>query len=806
MATIKTSIMINDLMSQQFRAMNMAMSTVIDSFYTLQDATSQAVNISALEIAQRELQQIESQLVQFEDEIRQAAMAQSDFNNELREGTSAANGLLGKIGAIASAYLSFQSAKGIVNLSDEMMSIDARLQLLIDDKPISNSVENMRQMIDNINNQIMLSAELDSSQVQQELKAIEEKLVTVDVQTNSADLAQLSNQLSQIQTSIGFDVSINGMSHLEQVQQRIFESSQRTFTSYRNTADMVSKLGMQAGNAFASVDEIIAFSEQINKTFAIAGTHAQGVESVMLQLTQAMAAGRLQGEELNAILDNAQPIVANIQSYLEEIMKIDASNIKQLASEGVITAEIIKNAMFYAAEETNKAFESMPVTWSKIWIVMQDRAIQALDPVLQKINDIANSERIEGFMNRATASMMTFATVALYALDMMSSVGSFIYDNWNLIAPIVGTATAAIGAYGGALLVARVAEIATIAVTGAKTLAIGLMTAQSWAAVQATMGLTAAQWGLNAAMMANPIFIVVLAVIALIGVLYLAVAAVNYFTGESYSATGLIAGFFATLGAFIANVFMGLLEIILGVIEAQYNQWAAFANFFGNVFNDPIASIIHLFGALADNVLGVIEKIASAIDFVFGANLASTVAAWRSELSGMVNWAAEKYGNGKYEVLFEKLDMDQVMADLGFNLQRFEYSSAWNAGYDWGANLLNFEFDQQGVSGAIDDAIKQAMSGMDGIMNALNAGNIAGADTARNTGKLADSVDLLEEDLKYLRDAANRDATDRFVSSNVIHVNVKNDNHINSELDIDGIVDSIVDKTEEALSSLPEGV
>lgn len=735
--------MINDLMSQQFRAMNMAMSTVIDSFYTLQDATSQAVNISALEIAQRELQQIESQLVQFEDEIRQAAMAQSDFNNELREGTSAANGLLGKIGAIASAYLSFQSIKGLVGLSDDMTNTVARLNLIND-----------------------------------------------------------------------------GLYTTEELQQMIFESAQRTYAPYQETADMVAKLGLQARNAFANNAEIVAFAEQLNKTFVIAGTHAQGVESVMLQLTQAMAAGKLQGEELNAILDNAQPIVANIQRYLKEVMNIDSSNIKKLASEGIITAEIIKNAMFYAAEETNKAFESMPVTWSQIWIVMQDRAIQALDPVLQKINDIANSERIKEFINKATVLMTMFSTVTLYALNMLADVGSFIYDNWSLIAPVVGTATAAIIAYGTALGIAKLAEMAAVFWTGAKTLALGLLTANSWASVQATMSLTAAQWGLNTAMMANPIFLVVLAIIALIGVVYLAVGAINHFTDSSISATGIIAGAFMFLYAYIYNIVANL-----------WNTFAALAEFFVNVWKHPIYSVKRLFYNLASNVIDHIIAMTRGWDS-FATNFANAIIAG-------VNMAIKAWN------AFIKLLPEQVVSFLGLSvgteisyrksitsdlqslksylknwvgeapadyweaprIEYMNYSEAWNTGYNWGKNLFSgFNLDLQNQEQfKLDEVIKNALNGLNGVQDAIENGNIAGKDTASNTRKLADSVDMLEEDLKYLRDAANAGGINRYTTD--ITVDMRGmQNKISSDMDIDGIIEKIIVGVEESINSLPEGI
>ncbi|MEG0258700.1 MAG: hypothetical protein RR651_02410 [Lysinibacillus sp.] len=391
---------------------------------------------------------------------------------------------------------------------------------------------------------------------------------------------------------------------------------------------------------------------------------------------------------------------------------------------------------------------------------------------------------------------------------MIASVGAFVYDNWSFIAPVVGGATGALVAYGAALVIAKAATMLAVFWTGLQTLALGLYTATSWASVTATLAATGAVWGLNAALYANPIFWIVIAIILLIGVLYLAVAAVNYFAGTSISATGIIAGAFATAGAFIANVLMGILEIAFGVIEALWNKWIAFANFFGNVLNDPVASIIHLFGDLGDNVLGVIEKIASAIDFVFGSNLANAVAGWRSELAGLVNWAADEYGNGQYEVLYEKLDMDSVMSDLGLNLNRFEYSSAWDTGYNWGADLFNGSKDNsnqgQDMQKLMDEAMKGAMGG-GGLGDKLDKANRNGGSTAGNTAKMAKTMEGAGEDLKYMRDLAEREFINRFTTAKIT-VDMTNHNTIDSELDLDGIVNHLGEKLEETLDSVAAGV
>ncbi len=738
MATIRTAIQVNDMMSQQFRAMNMAMSTVIDSFHTLQDATSQAVDVAALEAAQRELQQVEANFNQIEHEIRRADAAQDKFNQEIREADSLANKLLGTLGTIAGTYLTLQGIENAINLSDEMTNIEARLNLVLDEKPL----------------------------------------------------------LPELEVDVKLNFSTSDMSEVDQLQEMIFDSAKRAYAPYLETADLVGKLSMNASDAFGSAAETVAFAELLNKSFSNAGTNAEGIASATLQLTQALGAGALRGEELNAVLEAAPGIVQNIEKYLN----ISRGELREMASDGEITAEIVKQSMFAAADDINRKFESMPVTWSQIWTNFQSDALKAFQPVLQEINNLANNQKVQEFVASVSQSLYVLSQITLSTIQILSSIGGFIYENWAYAEPVIVAVTIALLAYGAAQLWVNREVLISAALTATETM-------RKWAHVVATIAQTAATYGLTGAMGAlgiaiatNPIGWLIGAIVVLVLVFYAAVAAVNYFTGESYSATGLIAGFFATLGAFIANVFMGLLEIVLGVIEAQYNRWIAFANFFGNVFNDPIASIIHLFGDLGDNVLGVIEKIASALDFVFGSNLASTVAGWRSDLMGLVNWAADEYGNGQYEVLYKELDIDQVMADLGLNMKRFEYSSAWNTGYDWGADLFNgMDLDASNAQ-SFDDLFNS----IGGLQDAIDTGNMDGKDTAGNTKKLADSVDMAKDDLAYLRDIAERESINRYTTAE-IKVDMKNENHIHHDTDIDGIVDRFGEKVEEVISVLAEG-
>ena len=230
----------------------------------------------------------------------------------------------------------------------------------------------------------------------------------------------LADQVTQ--TTARLDLMNYGLDTTEQLQQKIFQSAQRSRGAYQTTADAVAKLGMQARGAFSSNDELIAFAEQLNKSFVIAGTSAQGVDSVMLQLTQSMASGKLQGEELNAVLDNAQPIVQNIADY----MGVPVGQIKKLASDGAISAEIIKNAMFAAADETNAKFEKMPLTFGQVANNIKNQALMAFQPALQQLSAVTQTEGFSTLTESVTSAIQTLAGGAVQALNLMGQAAVFV--------------------------------------------------------------------------------------------------------------------------------------------------------------------------------------------------------------------------------------------------------------------------------------------------------------------------------------------------------------------------------------------
>ena len=597
----------------------------------------------------------------------------------------------------------------------------------------------------------------------------------------------ISDDLASTRARLNLIVDDGGS--VTELEKKIMASAQRSRSAYFDTASAIASLGSNAGAAFANTDEIIAFMEQINKQFVIGGASAQGQAAAMLQLTQAMAAGALRGEELNSILENAPGIARAIESY----MGIAEGSIKSYAEQGLITAEVVKNAMFAAADETNAKFESMPKTWAQIWTSMQNKALSIFNPILTKINQIANSEQFTKVTDGIINGLAGIATVATVILDLLINVASVVVDNWSWLSPIILGVAAALGVYYGRLLLVRGAELASAAISGTVAVAKGIMAAATMLVTGATWAQVTAQYGLNAAMYACPLVWIIILIIALVALLYAAVAAVNHFAGTSVSATGIICGAFMAALAFIGNIFVALWNLVVDVFVMIYNLVGTVANFIGNVFNDPVGAVVRLFFDLADTVLSVLQALASAIDAIFGSNLAGSVQGWRDSLGG---WVDSTFGKG--EEVMEKLNADDLKLD------RFEYGAAFDMGYEFGQGV------EDTVGGLFDFSAMDSLGAADGL-DAFNLGNTLDGiygntgDTAGNTAAMSDALDIAEEDLAYMRDIAEREAINRFTTAE-IKVEQQNTNYISQDTDLDGIMDAWANDFATKLDVSEEGV
>lgn len=684
MATIRTAIALYDGVTSPLQSMHRAMNIVINSFETMQSTSGNAIDTSAIQEAREQLARAETAFDGIEQSIRDADNQQQRFNDHIRGGTSAADGLWTKLKGIAATVGGIAGVKKVLGISDDL------------------------------------------------------------TQTNS----RLNNALIQ------FD---DGGS-LAELEAKVMASAQRSRSYYMDTASAVAKLGNNAKDSFTGMDEVIAFSELVNKSFVIGGASAQEQSAAMLQLTQAMASGVLRGEELNAIFEQAPNIVQNIADYLD----VPIGKIRTMAADGQITADIVKNAMFAAADDIETKFENMPKTWGQIWTSMQNKALSIFAPILNKINEIGNSAKFQTVTDGLINGLAGIAQIATVVLDVLIAVASAVVDNWSWISPIVWGATAALLAY----------EVAT---KGA-AIATGIA--------------TAAQWGLNAAMYACPIVWIIMLIIVLIALFYAAVAAVNKFAGTSVSATGIICGAFMAALAFIGNIFVALWNLVVDVFVLIYNLVAEVANFIGNVFTDPIGAVCRLFFGLADTVLGILQALASAIDAIFGSNLSGAVQGWRDSLGG---WVDDTFGQG--EEIMAKLNADDM------KLGRFEYGAAWDAGYNFGAGI------EDSVSGMFDFSAMDSMGASDAFDLGTTLDGIYGntGDTAANTAASADALNYAEEDLAYMKDIAEREAINRYTTAE-IQVEQHNENHISKDVDVDGIMDIWATDFAEKLDISEEGV
>lgn len=719
MATIRTAIALYDGVTAPLQAMHKAMNIVLNSFEAMQRASGNSVDVSSIQEAREELARAGAAFDSIEENIRNANNEQQNFNNSIRGGSNSANGLLSIIKKVAIAAGGIAGINKVLNISDELASTKARLNLLVDDG-----------------------------------------------------------------------------GSVEALEQKIMASAQRSRSAYFDTASAVAKLGLNAGNAFGgNMDQVIAFMEQVNKQFVIGGATAQEQSNAMIQLTQAMAAGALRGEELNSILENAPGIARAIESY----MGIAEGSIKTVAQEGKVTAEVVKNAMFAMADETNAKFDSMPKTWAQIWVDMKNQALSMFAPILTKINQIGNSTKFQKVTTGLINGLAAVANVASSALDILIAIASVFVDNWGIIQPLVLGIAAAMLLYNGYL-------IANNAITAISNAQKGLAAVQAYKAAVANTTLaatekaeamakasaTAAQYGFNAALLACPLTWILLIIIAVIAAIYMIVAAVNHFAGTSVSATGLICGAFMAALAFIGNIFVALWNLVVDVFVMIYNLVATVANFIGNVFNDPVAAVARLFFDLVDTVLSVLQALASAIDTIFGSNLAGSVQGWRDSLGG---WVDSTFGKG--EEVMEKLNADDL------KLGRFEYGAAFDMGYEFGQGVEDtvgglFDFSAMDSLGA--DALDAYGLGntLDGIYG--NTG-----DTAGNTAAMSDALDIAEEDLAYMRDIAEREAINRFTTAE-IRVEQQNTNYISQDTDLDGIMDAWANDFATKLDVSEEGV
>lgn len=689
MASIQTSLSLQNRMTPVLQGILKSQNIVISAFEQMERASGRSLNTSSISAARVELNRVGAEFDKIEKEIDDANKKQQNLNDSVKKGGSAVDGLTSKVMGLAGAFASVAGLKKAINISDELTQTHARLNLILDD----------------------------------------------------------------------------GQS-LEELNARIFASAQRSRGAYMGTAQAVASLKSQAKDAFKTNDEAIQFAELLNKTFVVAGTSAQGAESVMYNLTQALGSGVLRGQDLNAVMANAPQIL----QYVADYMEIPMGQIRKMAEEGSLSADIIKNAMFMAAGDVEAKFSSMPMTFQQVWQSFQNEALMAFEPVLLRLNELVNNPAVQQFAANVVNALAWVGNAILWVIEQATMVGNFIAENWAIIEPMV------IG----------------IAV------AFGLWKLQ-------TMLMTAAQWLLNAAMNANPLWLIITAIVAIIvaiaswvksvgGIRVAWLIAVNaimvawdwvkiaFFTGV-YWVQGLLDKLslgFMRVGAAIAG-FMGDMKVaVLTILQ--------------NMINAAI-DIINGFIGVINKIPGVNIGLVEQVTFATTAKIENEAAkqAREAELAAKEAEVASNKANNEANLAAMKAE-----AESNKNMRLAEIASIQ-------AELakekeVNLGSSNAGMSQEMITAVPFDSSMIGGDSDSGKLGKID-----KNTGRTADALDISNTELQYLREIAERDTVNRFTIAE-ISIDAKSTNNISSEMDIDGVVDRFTQTLFERVQLVAEGV
>lgn len=655
---------------------------------------------------------------------------------------------------------------------------------------LSQTVGNTERYIrDNVDEQGRFNQEISAgTQQANELTNTIKRAVAAYISIQSVGKAlNISDEL--VQTTSRLNMMNDGVQTTAELVNMVYAAAQDARGSFSQMADVVARFGNNAKDAFSSSEEVVAFADLIQKQMTIAGASTQEAANAELQLSQALGSGVLRGDELNSIFEQAPNLIQNIADYLD----VPIGKIREMATDGELSADVVKAAIFSAADDINSKFNEMPMTWGQIWQSMQNTALIAFQPVLQRLNDLANSEAFQTFIQGAIEAMATLANILLNVFDLAVSIGTFIGDNWSIIAPIVYGIVAALTAY-----IAISAIVA--AINGVMAIAEGVKAAAQMMATGATFAETAAQQGLNAALMACPLTWIIMLILALIVVIFAVCNAIAKMTGIANSGFGVITGgvnvviqFFKNLGLTVANIALGI-----------GNAIAALASNMMTAFHNAICSIQSWFYNLLSTALSVIEGICAALNklpFV------------EFDYSG-ISSAADDYAAKASEAAGNKEDYQSISDAFNEGFTTFDAfqdgwaSDAFNAGAAWGDGVADkvSNFSLSDVFGQTDiPNVSDYTSGFsDAIANSGVGDGIGNIDD--NTGKIKDSLDITEEDLKYLRDIAEQEAINRFTTAE-INVDMSGmQNTVNSGDDIDGFMTKLTDSVNEAVDNMTEGV
>lgn len=593
------------------------------------------------------------------------------------------------------------------------------------------------------------------------------KLVEAIIQA-PGKLAAMSDQYSGIMARIG--MVAGSQEKAAALNDQIYYSALRARGGYAEMADAVSKIALTAKEAFPDPAAVVPFMENVQKLFTIGGTDAVRQKDALMQLTQALGSGKLQGDEFRSIAEAAPMIEQMVAQY----MGVSQGALKELSSKGEITAEIMKNAILGATDEINAKFETIPLKWQDIWQNIETRGYRVFVPVFEQISRLANSPAVKQMADGIVIGMQIAAVAvlglmnnvewlagtigALYSqyqpvFDGLGSTLLYVAGIWAIYKAGIIAAAIATGVWAAVTAAAGSVNILLMMITDLIVRFTALGVAETYAALAGT-----AMW-----------IAILLPVAAVIAVIYLVVAAVNYFAGTSISATGLIVGAFFWLGGMIYNV-----------VAYLWNTFLAYAEFLVNVFQDPLAAIHNLFASIWN---GIVELVGRSINEIIG--LINKLPGMEM---GFVDW-----GKG----IAEKM---KIEGGVDYSSKEMPYSSGNSmVGYDFGAAIGNGSWLPE------MPGMPKAGPGGDKVPPLEDIAE-SGKGTKDNTGAMKDAMEITDEDIKYMRDIAEQEVINKYTTAEVKIDMGGVQQNIGNDMDLDGVMNHLVGVLQDGMASGAEAV
>lgn len=617
--------------------------------------------------------------------------------------------------------------------------------------PINDNIRRQEQF-----NQSLQNGASESSNLVSAIKRMAGAYLSIQT---AGKILEMSDEITQ--TTSRLNMMNDGLQSTADLYNMVYVAANDARGSLGGMASVVARFGNNAKDAFSSSAEVVQFANLVQKQMTIAGASTQEAANAELQLSQALGSGVLRGDELNSIFEQAPNLIQNIADYLD----VPIGKIRSMAQDGELSADVVKQAVFAATDEINANFESMPMTWGQMWTVFQNNATMAFQPVLQRLNDLANTDGFQTFTTNAINDLAVVAGVVLDIFEGIGSVGTFVSDNWQIIGPIVEGVAAALTVYYGWQLLST----------------------------SATKAAAAAQWIYNAAMNANPAAIVAIsigALIVLIGIL------ANKFTGTGHiaqSVFGMITGGINVVIQYFKNWGLTVADIFIGI----WNAGGACATNVEIAFHNAISHVQALWYNMLSTALTVVSGICSALNKLPFVDF---------DYSGITG-AADNYASKAAAAAGNTKDYASVPAAFSKGVKTYDtYQNGWakeayTAGAAWG----------DGVTSKIKNTLSSKATNIpnaNNYPNALASSNAATAantaDTAKNTAKTANTLSASSEDLKYLRDIADREYVNKFTTAQ-IKVEMINHNNVNNDIDLDGMAEHLRSKIEEEMNAAAEG-